>query len=335
MNLSIIIVNYNAKAYIIDCIKSASNFSSVKDFEWIIVDNNSNTSTKNEIQNLFPFVKWIDMNYNAGFARANNAGIKAAKGDVILLLNPDTIVVDDCVNKCLELFLNDKAIACSVQLRNLDNSPQITGNYFMIGGLNQLLPLPYLGKFLRAIAFFFKAKKTNITKANSREKVDWINGAFLMVKKAAIEKAGLLDEDFFLYAEESEWCYRLNKIGQLVVYGDLKITHLQGEIINSEANNYEKGYFNLVDKKGLQLIVSNNLRIRKQYGIGWFLFNVLMYVLEIPIFLICSFIDNLIHFKNPFKSWIDCYKYSKNILILISLSSAIILKKKRLFNVLN
>src|SRR4029078_13355848 len=119
-----------------------------------------------------------------GFARANNAGIKEARNNIVLLLNPDTIIIDDCLDKCLQKFITDTAIACSVQLINPDGSPQITGNYFMKGGLNHLLPLPYLGKILREIAFLFRAKKTSVLQANNEQEVDWINGAFLMVKKS-------------------------------------------------------------------------------------------------------------------------------------------------------
>ncbi|MBV9961138.1 MAG: glycosyltransferase [Parafilimonas sp.] len=334
MQLSIIIVNYYAEKYIADCLNSAAQFSSYKTFEWIIINNCPFDKEKHRIENIFTFIKWIDMHNNTGFARANNAGIKAATGDVVLLLNPDTIVVDDCIYKCFQRFKNDEAIACSVQLLNADQTPQITGNYFMKGGLNHLLPLPYMGSFLRKIAFIFNAKKTNVLSASARQKVDWINGAFLMVKKEAIENAGLMDEDFFLYAEESEWCSRLKKFGELVVYGDLNILHLQGEIINAKTNSADKGYFNLYDKKGLQLIISNNLRIRKQFGVAWYLLNLLFYIIEIPIFFFCSFFNNLIHLKNPFNDWQQLKGFSKNVFVLIELTPTIIKNKNHFYKMI-
>ena len=334
MQLSIIIVNYNAKKFIADCIDSAMQFPSAENFEWVIVDNDSSDGSKYFLLKKFPFIKWIGMGYNSGFARANNAGIKQSVNDIVLLLNPDTIIINDCINKCLQRFIDDDAITCSSQQINKDGSPQITGNYFMKGGLNHLLPLPYLGKFLRSIAFLFSAKKTNVLAATEREKVDWINGAFLMVKKAVIEKAGLMDEDFFLYAEEAEWCSRLKQFGDLVVYGDIKIIHLQGEIINAETASPDKGYFNLYDKKGLQLIVSNNLRIRKQYGVAWYLFNLLVYIIEIPIFFFFSFLDNLFHLKNPFASRHKFFGYAKNILKLVQVSPIIISGKKHFYKML-
>lgn len=334
LQLSVIIVNYNAGKFIADCINSALAFPSAHNFEWIIVDNSNNENDKSNLLRTFPFIKWIDMGYNAGFARANNAGIKQSQGEIVLLLNPDTLIVDDCIDKCLQKFYVDEAIASSVQLINVDGSPQITGNYFMKGGLNHLLPLPYLGKFLRNIAFAFKAKKTNVLTASSRQKVDWINGAFLMVKKTAIEKTGLMDEDFFLYAEESEWCSRLMRVGDLVVYGDLKIIHLQGEVINIAANASDKGYFYLYDKKGLQLIVSNYLRIRKQYGVGWYLFNLLLLLIEIPVFFICLFLHNIFSFRYPFNNWRFPLKYAANVFRLVKLSPLILFKKKYFYKIL-
>ena len=81
-----------------------------------------------------------------------------------------------------------------------------------------------------------------------------------------------MDEDFFLYAEEIEWCSRLYKQGNLMIYGNLHVIHLIGETITKAANSNDSTYLNLFDRKGLQLILSNHLRIRKQYGIFWFLF---------------------------------------------------------------
>ena len=160
--LSVIIVNYKSANHIINCLESAFNFPSAENFEWIIIDNNSQDNSKELITSKFNKVKWVQMSYNSGFARANNEGIKQSEGNIVLLLNPDTIILDDAIHKCLQRFYQSQYIACSVQLLNTDGTPQITGNYFMKGGLNHLLPLPYLGKFLRKIAFFFKANKTNV-----------------------------------------------------------------------------------------------------------------------------------------------------------------------------
>ena len=128
-----------------------------------------------------------------------------------------------------------------------------------------------------------------------------------------VDKAGMMDEDFFLYAEEVEWCSRLRKQGKLCIYGDLKIIHLEGGSINTQQGIKEKGYYNLFDKKGLQLMVSNHLRVRKQYGLAWFLFLLLNYTWGILVFFIGSTIHNLIQLKAPFQDWNKVIKFTANV----------------------
>ena len=326
MSVSIIIVNFRSPKFICDCIVSAFQFPSAKNFEWIIVDNDSKDNSKEIITSQFPFVKWIDMDYNAGFARANNEGVRQSTYEVALLLNPDTIILNDAIEQCYKKFIETNHVACGVQMLNPDGSAQISGSYFAKGGLNHLLPLPYWGNFIKWIGSLLKVQKPSIEKAASEEFVDWISGAFLMVKKEAISKAGLMDEDFFLYAEEVEWCSRLKKIGTLCIYGDIHIIHILGEIIQDAAES-DKSYFNLYDKKGLQLIVSNHLRIRKQYGVGWFLFQLLNYTFAIPVFFICSFFGHLLHFKNPFTDWRKIKALTKNVWKVLKLSPKIIRNK--------
>jgi GT2 family glycosyltransferase len=298
------------------------------------MNNDPQDNNKEKFSTLFPSVKWINMGYNAGFARANNEGIRQSSGQAVLLLNPDTIIMYDAIEKCFRRLMQSEYIAASVQLLNEDRTSQITGNFFMKGGLNHLLPLPYLGVFLRFVAFSTGVKKTNVLHANEVEKVDWINGAFLMVKQTAIEKAGLLDEDFFLYSEEIEWCSRLKKQGKLCVYGNISTIHLQGESINKITNTKEKGYLELFDKKGLQLIISHHVRIRKQFGKKWFLFHLLIHTIEILIFSLCSFLDHLFRLSNPFKDWEQIKSYSKNIFRLWKLTPVIWRNKPHFYKIL-
>ncbi len=292
MRLSIIIVNYKTAQLVINCLASVYKYNTNK-VEIFVVDNFSKDGLELLLQNKYPDVCFIQMGYNAGFARANNAALKIAKGENLLLLNSDTINVKDAVNKCDELLRKSSFSAAGVQLLNDDSTPQISGNYAMKGGLNYLLPLPFTGVFLKAIANLFKVKKPSVEKAENTIEVDWINGAFLMVKKSIIEKVGLLDEDFFLYAEEAEWCSRIKKKGRLCIFGELNIFHLQGESSNSAFGSEGKGYFNLFDKKGLQIILSNFVRIRKQFGLFWFGFDLVFYFLTIPVFFMGTLFSKL------------------------------------------
>jgi len=331
--LSIIIVNYKSAQLIMECLKTIYRHTDSPFFEIIVVDNNSGSKDKQIIEERFPDTIWIQMDYNSGFARANNAGIRKATADIVLLLNPDTLAVDNSLERCLELFRQSPYVGCGVQLLNEDGSPQISGNFFMKGGLNHLLPLPYWGGFLRWIAFRMKTKIPNVSQAKTVEEVDWINGAFLMVKKEAIEKAGMMDEDFFLYAEEIEWCSRLRKEGKLCVFGDLHFIHLQGETINKDQNTTEKGYQGLFDRKGLQVMLSNHVRVRKQYGTGWFLFMLLNYTWSIPLYGIASFIHRLFTLRNPFAEWPNVAALTKNVFSLWKLAPTIIRNKPHFYKV--
>jgi GT2 family glycosyltransferase len=182
MDLTVIIVNYKAPQLLLDCLKSIHQFETTG-IEIIVVDNFSGDNIENLLLEQYPAVKFIQMGYNAGFARANNAGIKSAKGSSVLLLNSDTIIEDNTINKVHKEFCNSNFVACGVQLLNIDRTPQISGNYAMRGGLNYLLPLPFLGSFLKLSAGVFNIKKPNIPDSNDIVEVDWINGAFLMIKK--------------------------------------------------------------------------------------------------------------------------------------------------------
>lgn len=334
MGLSIIIVNFKSVNLVLECLQSAFKYSSAHDFEWIIVDNASEDNSMETITARFPMVKWLALEYNAGFGRANNAGIQIAKYDTYLFLNPDTYLLDDVIYKCYSRFIASEYIACSVQLLHADGSPQITGNNFMVGGINHLLPLPYLGKALKFIASMLKVKRPSTELVTGTQAFGWISGAFMMVKKQALEKAGKFDPDFFLYAEEVELCSRLSKIGTIVVYGDLNIVHYQGESFKAADKTFDKGYTNLYDKKGLQLIVSNQLRIRKQYGIFWFLFNLTMFTIEIPIVFIGGLMESILLFKNPAIYFLRAIHYTENILKLWAVSPKICLNKPFFYKML-
>lgn len=310
---SIIIVNYKTPRLLADCLQTLFAQPAADPYEVIVVDNASGDNSQSLISTRFPQVKWVQMNYNSGFARANNEGMRQASSDVFLLLNSDTLISDNAIGNCYRSFINSEYIACGVQLLNQDGSPQISGAYFVKGGLNHLLPLPYVGGLMKFAGNLVKVKKPSLMETASLTEVDWINGAYLMVKKAAVEKAGMMDEDFFLYAEEIEWCSRLRKTGKIAVFGQYNVIHLQGATANEAFGSEGKGYYNLFDRKGLQIMISNFLRIRKQYGAGWFLFLLCCFTLTVPVFFIAGFFDNLFHLRNPFGHFKLASKLAANI----------------------
>ena len=330
-SLSIVIVVYYNEVDLVNCIRSLYEFLPTDLFDLIVVSNGFDITEKSQLLITFPLVYWIDMGYNAGFARANNEGIKVATGEAVLLLNPDTIATDQSVKNCFKRLINSNYAAAGVQLVDETMRPQISGSYFVKGGLNHLLPIPYWGKFIRWIGYRTKTSIPNVQEAKPTQEVDWISGAFLMVKRSAIDKAGLMDDDFFLYGEEVEWCSRLGTIGKLVLFGDLKIIHLEGTTINKSQELQEKGYYNLYDKKGLQLMVSNHLRVRKQYGVTWFLVLLLNYTFGCFIFILFSGLRRFFGDKKFPGEMEKAFAFCKNVIRLWKLAPTIIRNKPHFY----
>lgn len=334
VKLSIIIINYKSIDLIRDCLRSIYASKPSIPFEIMIVNNDELWSEGNPFQPEFFETRWINMNYNAGFARANNQGIRQSQAETILLLNPDTIIPPQSLDESYQQFISSDYVACGVQLLNEDSSPQISGNYFVPGGLNYLLPLPYTGKWVKALGSFFSVKAPHVADSNILTEVDWINGAFLMVKQSAIRKAGLMDEDFFLYAEEAEWCGRLRKIGKLCIFGDIKVYHLQGISSNEAFLTTGKGYYNLFDRKGKQIILSNLVRIRKQYGIVWYLIILTIYSFTIPIFFIGILFSGLFPETRRLYRLRDFKGFCKNILYLWTKTPTILFNRPTFYKAL-
>lgn len=319
---------------VIDCLRTIYAQAGSVPFEVIVVDNASGDGSERMVRAACPSVRWIQMGCNSGFARANNEGIRQSAGEVVLLINSDTLVENGAIEGCYREFAGSDYAACGVQLLNPDRTPQISGSYFVRGGLNYLLPLPYLGALVKQAARVSGAKVPNVPDARSLVEVDWINGAFLMVKKEAIALAGSMDEDFFLYAEEIEWCSRLRRLGKLALYGQFHIIHIQGATTNESFRSSGKGYYNLYDRKGLQIMLSNFVRIRKQYGVGWFFIQLLFYVVEIPVFGIGMLLSRLEGRKGSRYSSGQFRGYCRNVGFVIGKIGIILRNKPYFYKVL-
>jgi GT2 family glycosyltransferase len=335
MDVSIIIINYKSCALVMDCIQSIVQQTSAGSYEVIVVDNDSRDGAKEKILARYPQVKWLQLDDNAGFARANNAGMKIAKGDFYLILNADTIILDKAIDKSIALLKNyPSAVGCGIQLLNTDGSKQISGAHFIKGGLNTLLPLPYLGRLIRYLGYTFKSTVPSVQIVNQNIEVDWIVGAYMLVKADVVSKSGMFDEDFFMYAEEIEWCARLRKQGKLVLFAEPKIIHIgggtSGDYYNTEESENGKNLWNL---KGRQIMVSNMVRIRKQFGAIWFLLITGIYVFEIPVFAFCLLIDKLLNGSKAKFKWKNAKDYTANIIVLMKYFFTILFNKPYFYKV--
>jgi len=239
MILSIIIVNYNVKYFLEQCINSIKVASKGIKLEIFIVDNNSTDGSSEMIKKEFPYCKLIQNKVNVGFSKANNQAIKKSKGKYILLLNPDTIIEEDTLKKCIA-FMNKKSDVGSLGVKMID------GNGKFLPESKRSFPTPIVAfyKMFGLSTLFPKSQifgKYHLSFLNEDEihKVDVLSGAFLLIKKNVLNKVGLLDEKFFMYGEDIDISYRIQKAGfKNYYFPKTKIIHYKGESTKKSSINY-------------------------------------------------------------------------------------------------
>ncbi len=217
MKLSIIIVNTNEWRWLQPCLASVYKETQGISFEIIVVDNASTDGSLSSIARDFPEVKVVKNLENRGFAASNNSGIRLAHGEYVLLLNPDTEVIDKAILKAVK-FLDERPEAGIVgcKLRLPDGTVQVS-----VRGFPTIPNVFFESTFLYRI--FPRSKRIgqyymSYFDYNSELKVDWACGAFLLIRRAIFDTIGLLDEQFFLYSEEMDFCYRATKAGYATWY---------------------------------------------------------------------------------------------------------------------
>lgn len=240
MDLSVIIVNYNTKKLLDGCISSIYKFTNGVKFEVICVDNSSHDGSQELVKKKYPQVKLILNNVNLGFTRANNQGMKIARGKYILLLNSDTYLIENSLKKLVDRAntLNSRGLtpigvkpqkgqvgALGPQLLNQDKSIQQSAGFF-----------PHLAQVFLWMTFiddlpggqYLNPYHVDHDSFYQRDKqVDWVTAAAILVPKSVIKKASMLDEKIFMYGEEVEWCYRIKKAGYRVYFSPFtKIIHI-------------------------------------------------------------------------------------------------------------
>lgn len=259
--LSIIIVNYKNQHLITQCVQSIIDNEKLLDYEILVIDNNSQDNSEYVLKNIYPQLRWFQMGYNSGFGRANNVGIREAKGELILLLNSDVIVksintIFDCV-KFLKSTPNSNRTILGTRLVNMDNSYQETLRLEFPGILNELKANPlYILLFQRILNIKSEKKEQQFNAHYKSGEVAWINAAFLVMKRESIQNKQLyFDEDFFLYGEDLEWSWRAKKKG-------MKFYHW----CEKELLHYGSASMPTNELKRSQIIVSDWLYIKKTRG---------------------------------------------------------------------
>ncbi len=228
-DVSIIIVNWNTRDILCSCLQSIYEQGGEIDFEVIVIDNASTDGSVEMVKKNYPQVTLIENSQNRGFAAANNQGIAISEGRYVLLLNSDTVVLDNAIAETIAFAdSHPKAAVVGCRVLNLDQTLQPT--CFMFPSiLNMLLSSTYLYKLFPKSKFFGRERMTWWSRQNVRE-VDVVTGCFMLVRRQAIEQVGMMDEKFFMYAEETDWCYRFKQAGWKILFTPCaEIIHLGGQ----------------------------------------------------------------------------------------------------------
>ncbi len=245
MKLSIVVVNYNVKYFLDQCLYAVERAIEGMDAEVFIVDNQSKDGSVEMLHEKYNHFHIIANTDNVGFSKANNQAIRQAKGEYVLLLNPDTIIEEDTLKKCVE-FMDDHTDCGGLGIKMVDGAgnflpeskrglPTPSVSFYKIFGLSKLFP--HSKKFS-------KYHMGHLDKEENHE-VEILAGAFMMMRKSVLDEIGLLDETFFMYGEDIDLSYRIIKAGYKNYYfSESQIIHYKGESTKKGSINYVFVFYN-------------------------------------------------------------------------------------------
>jgi GT2 family glycosyltransferase len=256
LQLSVIIVNYNVKYFLELCLLSVEKALKNIEGEIIVIDNNSADGSLDFFKNRFPKVTFIWNKTNSGFSKANNQALKIVKGDFVLFLNPDTVVPEDCFEKCLS-FIQSKNNEIALGIKMLDGSGQFlkeskrsfptpATSFYKLSGLSKLFPHSKI---------FSRYHLGNLNEYETQP-VDVLAGAFMLVPKKILDITGGFDEAFFMYGEDIDLSYRIQSAGfENYYFAQSAIIHFKGESTRKGSLNYVKMFY-----KAMSIFVKKHFR---------------------------------------------------------------------------
>lgn len=244
MDLSIVIINYNVKAFLTQCLDSIYRSQTSFSFETIVIDNASQDSGRDEILAHFPKVQWIDNPENIGFGKANNQGFERAKGQYTLILNPDTVLQEDTLEVALT-YLKTHPEVGGLGIKGIDGSGQFLPEskrglptpmtaLFKISGLSRLFPKSPV----------FSRYHLGHLDPDQNHKVEVLVGCFMMVPTKLLLEVGGFDPRYFMYGEDIDLSYELLKTGKENHYlAESQIIHYKGESTKRGSLNYVRMFY--------------------------------------------------------------------------------------------
>lgn len=278
MDVSIIIVAWNVRKFVHDCLKSVYEHTQTVDFEVIYVDNASEDGSVGMVKEKFPDVRVIENDENKGFIKANNQGIEISTGRYVLLLNSDTILLNNAIAKTVK-FVDDNPKAAVVGCKVLNPDQTLQRTCFMYPSLlNTFLGATYLYKVLPRSRFFGREHMTWCD-FNEPMEVETVCGCYSLVRREAIKQVGLMDERYFVYGDDPDWCYRFKNNGWKIMFSpDGLIIHYGGQTTSQKARAFR------LQLEGSKLIFMKLHASKAAFPVACFLVG-LFFFLRIPYWL--------------------------------------------------
>jgi GT2 family glycosyltransferase len=229
VRLSVLVVSFNCRALLDDCLRSLEAERSQLDLEVIVVDNRSTDGTLEHLRRSYPWVRAVDAGGNLGFSAANNIGLPLTTGEHVLLLNPDTVVPPGALAAAVQRLEAEPSLGMlGVKLVQPDGTldhackrgfPTPAASLFYLVGLARLRPHSRR----------FAAYTAGHIGADEESRVDAVNGAFMLMRREALDAVGPLDERFWMYGEDLDWCLRFWQAGWPVLYWPREhVLHVKG-----------------------------------------------------------------------------------------------------------
>ncbi len=265
-DVSVIVVNYNVRDLLEQCLRSIHRACEHLDAEVLVVDNASRDSSSQMVKDKFPWVQLIQNQVNVGFSRANNQALERARGRYFLLINPDTLAREDSVQTMMDFMdAHPEAGAAGCKILNPDGTLQLS--------CRRSFPTPWvaLSKILGLGRIFPRSRvfgKYNLTYLNPDRtaEVDALSGSFMFLRRETLKEIGLLDEQFFMYGEDLDLCYRVRKAGWKIYYVPAtQIIHYKGQSTESSVSTVLDFY------RAMYIFVRKHLRRRYFFFLHWFL----------------------------------------------------------------
>jgi GT2 family glycosyltransferase len=325
LKLSIIIVNYNVQHFLEQCLQSV--FTALKNVQgevWVI-DNNSVDGSVEMVREKFPDVKLYESKDNLGFSKGNNLAMRQSKGEYTLLLNPDTLVEEDTFEKVLS-FMDKNSDIGGLGVKMVDGK----GNF--LPESKRSLPTPSVAfyKIFGLSSLFPKSKRFGKYHCghiddNQTHEIEILSGAFMLMRKEALDKVGFLDEDFFMYGEDIDLSWRLIKAGYKNYYfADTRIIHYKGESTKKSSVNYVFVFYNamiIFAKKHFSSknasIFSSIIKLAIYFRAGVAITNRLIKKSILPIFDSLLLFSGILGFKYVWEQKIKGFDYPSEFLYYI------------------